>query len=591
MRPNELSARTGGAVIGGAVRSRARARLRVHDVRYSIRAPLGACPSSGDRYAMLDRPFVTGSRPIMASTSQLPAQDSAARRRLLEARLQEAREAFAAEATQGRGGRSAHQLFSDRVDDVLRSMVADARPLARSPLAVAALGGYGRRALCLHSDIDLLIVFERPHRPRRRALRQGAAASALGSQAPRSATRCGCSTTSPSSSATIRSSCSRCSTRASSPATTALFAPARERLRALDRRRPRRDARRAADADRPSATRSSTTRSTSSSRTSRTRPAACATSRRRGCCSRSAATPRPRRSIDDDRLEQAEDFLLRVRSVLHLETGRNLNVLTHELQEIAAERLRCSGRRAAAAGRGADGRVLPPRARGRARAGAGAPRGTPRRARHDAGVELGVEPDADGRRRRASSTRSARPRARPPGSTRSRRRSIAARRCRPTTLALFERARRRATPSTDLIRGPPTASGCCSFCGRGRVSTPGSRRCTTAGCSSALFPEFQRHLVPRDPRLLPQVHGRRAHAAHHPRHRAAARARAAVARAVQLDPRASCRSPSCWCWRCSSTTSASGRTTTTPRRARAWRRPCSIGSSVDRRARARPSSS
>src|SRR3989304_9278747 len=29
-----------------------------------------------------------------------------------------------------------------------------------TPVAVAALGGYGRRALCLHSDVDLLIVFD-----------------------------------------------------------------------------------------------------------------------------------------------------------------------------------------------------------------------------------------------------------------------------------------------------------------------------------------------------------------------------------------------------------------------------------------------
>ena len=38
-------------------------------------------------------------------------------------------------------------------------------------------------------------------------------------------------------------------------------------------------------------------------------------------------------AADPDRLEEAEDFLLRVRSILHLECGRNQNVLSHELQE------------------------------------------------------------------------------------------------------------------------------------------------------------------------------------------------------------------------------------------------------------------
>ncbi len=42
----------------------------------------------------------------------------------------------------------------------LRSIVELRSPLAKSKVAVAALGGYGRRALCLHSDIDLLVVFE-----------------------------------------------------------------------------------------------------------------------------------------------------------------------------------------------------------------------------------------------------------------------------------------------------------------------------------------------------------------------------------------------------------------------------------------------
>src|SRR5204863_6983724 len=42
-------------------------------------------------------------------------------------------------------------------------------------------------------------------------------------------------------------------------------------------------------------------------------------------------------------LEQAEDFLLRIRSILHLEAGRNQNVLSHEMQEKVAQALRYPG--------------------------------------------------------------------------------------------------------------------------------------------------------------------------------------------------------------------------------------------------------
>ena len=46
----------------------------------------------------------------------------------------------------------------------------------------------------------------------------------------------------------------------------------------------------------------------------------------------------PRRGpADPARVDAAEDFLLRVRSTLHLESGRNHNVLSHELQERASE--------------------------------------------------------------------------------------------------------------------------------------------------------------------------------------------------------------------------------------------------------------
>ncbi len=40
--------------------------------------------------------------------------------------------------------------------------------------------------------------------------------------------------------------------------------------------------------------------------------------------------------IDVGRLDEAEDFMLRVRSILHMERGRNLNTLNHELQETVA---------------------------------------------------------------------------------------------------------------------------------------------------------------------------------------------------------------------------------------------------------------
>jgi [protein-PII] uridylyltransferase len=49
------------------------------------------------------------------------------------------------------------------------------------------------------------------------------------------------------------------------------------------------------------------------------------------------------RNATHDRLRDAEEFLMRIRSGLHLDTGRNANVLSYELQEKAAERLRYTG--------------------------------------------------------------------------------------------------------------------------------------------------------------------------------------------------------------------------------------------------------
>jgi len=51
------------------------------------------------------------------------------------------------------------------------------------------------------------------------------------------------------------------------------------------------------------------------------------------------------RSTEFGRLNEAEDFLLRIRSILHLERGKNLNVLTHELQEVVSKLFGPTGER------------------------------------------------------------------------------------------------------------------------------------------------------------------------------------------------------------------------------------------------------
>ena len=69
-----------------------------------------------------------------------------------------ARDAYQADIERGAGGRPALERYADRVDDLLRQLFVDAGGPDAS-VSVIALGGYGRRHLCLHSDIDLLVLF------------------------------------------------------------------------------------------------------------------------------------------------------------------------------------------------------------------------------------------------------------------------------------------------------------------------------------------------------------------------------------------------------------------------------------------------
>ena len=73
--------------------------------------------------------------------------------------LAAARQELAHESARGRGGRAAVERYAGRVDVLLQRLCADA-PRPAHPVAVVALGGYGRRHLCLHSDIDILLLVD-----------------------------------------------------------------------------------------------------------------------------------------------------------------------------------------------------------------------------------------------------------------------------------------------------------------------------------------------------------------------------------------------------------------------------------------------
>ena len=76
--------------------------------------------------------------------------------------LDVARAELVADARLARAGLSALDRYSMRIDKLIQDIYTSARGETTTPVALLAIGGYGRAQLCLHSDLDLMVVFGGP---------------------------------------------------------------------------------------------------------------------------------------------------------------------------------------------------------------------------------------------------------------------------------------------------------------------------------------------------------------------------------------------------------------------------------------------
>jgi [protein-PII] uridylyltransferase len=253
----------------------------------------------------------------------------------VKAALDKARDELRADIERGTGGRAAIERHADRVDALLRQLYTDAG-VPDAPVAIIALGGYGRRHLCLHSDIDLLVLFGSRIGPsEERFLRAFLhplwdLGVVVGHQVREIDEFADLETDNPEFLLALldarlvagaRPLFDRLGSTFHQPATHAYIVKALVQL-IQERHAKFNDTLYQLEPDvkeAPGALRDLTAARTIAMVTD---PLLL----RRG-------------PADPTRVEDAEDFLLRVRSSLHLETGRNHNVLSHELQERTADML------------------------------------------------------------------------------------------------------------------------------------------------------------------------------------------------------------------------------------------------------------
>ncbi len=249
--------------------------------------------------------------------------------------LDAAKDELRAETLRGAAGRDALERHAERVDGLLRQLYADAGE-PHAPVAIIALGGYGRRHLSLHSDIDLLVLFGSRIGPsEERFLREFLhplwdLGVVVGHQVREIDEFSDLERDNPEFLLALldarllageQALFQRLNDDFHQPATHAYIVESLEAL--IDERHAKfNDTLYQLEPDVKEAPGALRDLMATRTITALTDPLLL----RRG-------------PADPGRFEEAEDFLLRVRSILHLESGRNQNVLSHELQERTADLL------------------------------------------------------------------------------------------------------------------------------------------------------------------------------------------------------------------------------------------------------------